>query len=354
MKKISIFLPTLASLFFVWSCVATNPVAPSTKTNASSIDGVMPPSGTTYVFAGSGVTGYLDGNTSNAQFQDLACMAFDASGNLWLADFGTNKLRMISSTFQVTTIAGSGTSQSIDGTGTSASFMGPVGLTIDSSGNLYVGENTGHRIRKVTTSGAVTTLCGSGIATNFNGTGTNAAFNYPVSLCMDSAGNIFVGDAWNFQIRKITPSGVVTTFAGSGLASSIDGTGTSAAFNFPVSITIDTSGNLYVCDYSGNKIRKVSSAGIVTTLCGNGTAGTNDGSGASAQFTSPGSICIDQQTGTLYVSDWGSQKLRKVSSAGVVTTIPLSTGVTSQGMAFYKGYVYIGDHYNKKILKVSP
>lgn len=353
MCRLHFSLALFCAIFTTWSCVGTNPTAPDTKTNGSQVVEAMPPSGTTIVFAGSGTMGWLDGSTSNAQFADLAGMAFDSSGNLWVADYGTNKIRKVSSAFQVSTVAGSGAALSIDGTGAAASIMGPACIAIDTSGNMYVGENTGHRIRKITPAGVVTTFCGSGIASNINGTGTNASFNYPVGLCIDASGNLFVAESQNHLIRKITSSGVVTTLAGSGTMASIDGTGTSASFSSPVSIAIDSSGNLFVCDFTGCKIRKVTSAGVVTTFVGSGSVGTNDGTGTSAKFSNPGSICIDQATGTLYVSDWGSLGVRKITSSGVVTTIP-TTAMSSQGMVFYKGYIYFGDHGNRKILKIAP
>ena len=181
----------------------------------------------------------------------------DSEGNVYVADGGNNCIRKITSAGVVTTFAGSTTQGSSDGTGTNATFTIPFSTALDSSGNIYVAEGYGHRIRKITSAGVVTTLAGSGNAQFADGTGTNASFTYPFGVTVDSAGNVYVADSFGHRIRKITSAGVVTNLAGDGSAGSTDGTGASARFNTPWHITIDSNGNLYVPEYSGHRIRRI-------------------------------------------------------------------------------------------------
>jgi sugar lactone lactonase YvrE len=239
---------------------------------------------------------------------------------------------------QVTTLAGSSYGYA-DGTGTSARFGGPYGVAVDASGTVYVADNGNHRIRKITISGStatVSTLAGStqGFA---DGTGTGARFNLPNSVAVDASGNMYVADANNQRIRKITPAGEVTTLSGSGTPGDANGTGTGAQFKSPSGVAVDASGNLYVSDYGNSRIRKVSSAGEVTTLAGS-TAGYADGEGTAATFRGPVGVTVDG-SGILYVADYNNQRIRKVTSSGVVTTLAGSalgsadgTGTSAQFM----------------------
>jgi hypothetical protein len=185
----------------------------------------------------------------------------------------------------------------------------PYGLTIDSAGNVYVADTFNHRIRKITPAGVVTTVAGSSQGSS-DGTGTNATFGYPVGITVDSTGNLFVCDLGS-RLRKIDTNGVVTTFAG-GSSGSVDGTGTNAQFGSLWGVVIDSSGNLYVSDQEHNRIRKVTSASVVTTIAGNGTSGFLDGVGTNAIFNFPFGLALDL-SGNLYVAELSNRRIRKIT-----------------------------------------
>ena len=210
----------------------------------------------------------------------------------------------------VTTLAGTGSSGSANGTGTSASFNIPYGITTDGT-NLYVSDHDNHLIRKIViTTGVVTTVAGTGSSGSANGTGTSASFNYPRGITTDGT-ILYVADNSNHLIRKIVIStGAVTTLAGTGSSGSANGTGTSASFNAPEGITKDET-ILYVADTSNNLIRKiVISTGVVTTVAGTGSSGSANGTGTSASFSSPYGITTDGTN--LYVADMSNHLIRKI------------------------------------------
>jgi len=263
------------------------------------------PAGVVSTLAGSGTMGFADGTGAAAQFY-ASCITIDAAGNLYVADGGNNRIRKITPAGVVTTIAGS-VEGNADGTGTAAQFYLPRDITIDTMGNLYVADYGTNRIRKITPTGVVTTIAGSTVGFA-DGTGTATQFRGPGGITIDSMGNLYIADFGNNRIRKITPAGVVTTIAGStgGFA---DGTGTAARFNGPRCITIDAAGNLYVADGGNNRIRKITPEGVVTTIAGN-TSGFADGTGTTARFNQPWGITIDT-AGNLYVAE-GNHRIRKL------------------------------------------
>lgn len=263
-------------------------------------------------------SGYLDGSVNIAQFKDPLGICTDNNGNIFVADRSNNRIRKIdaSGTNTVTTIAGSGVEGYADGIGTSAIFGAPKGICIDALGNLYVTDFWNFKIRKITPTGIVTTLAGStqGFA---NGNGTAAQFGYLEQICIDALGNLYVADAGNSKIRKITPSGTVTTVAGT-TSGYLDGVGTIAKFDYPNGICIDGNNNLYVAEYFSHKIRKITPTGVVSTIAGS-TWGFTNGQSTTAQFRYPTGIGRDT-SGNLYVTDSGNNMIRKITLSGMVST----------------------------------
>ena len=221
------------------------------------------------------------------------------------------------------TLAGSaGNAGTADGTGILANFSNPYGVTVDSAGNVFVADRNNHTIRKVTSAGVVTTLAGTaGVAGSTDATGSAAKFLYPSGVAVDTAGNVFVADRSNYIIRKVTSAGVVTTLAGTAASSgTTDATGSAARFNLPSGVAVDTAGNVFVADNVSHTIRKVTSAGVVTTLAGTANvAGSTDATGLSARFNYPFGVAVDT-AGNVFVADRGNATIRKVTSAGVVST----------------------------------
>jgi serine/threonine-protein kinase len=268
---------------------------------------------TSYVttLAGSGAIGATDATGTAASFNSPAGVAVDAAGNVYVADTFNNNIRKITSAGVVTTLAGSGTVGAVDATGTAASFFNPFGVAVDAAGNVYVGDYNNHKIRKITSAGVVTTLAGSGTVGAVDATGTAASFYQPAGVAVDAAGNVYVADGSNHKIRKITSAGVVTTLAGSGTIGAVDATGTAASFKYPYGIAVDAAGNVYVGDSNNHKIRKITSAGVVTTLAGSGAIGATDATGTAASFNFPYGVAVDA-AGNAYVADYGNNKIRKI------------------------------------------
>lgn len=266
--------------------------------------------------AGSDRAGSLNGSGSAAQFNGMFGLALDASGNLYVGDGPNKQIRKITADGVVTTFAGGTT-----GAGAAANFVAPTTMVFDTAGNMYVADSGASNVRKITPAGVISTVAGSGFFESRDGNGLFASFKTPGGIVLDSTGNLFLVDASAHVIRKITPLGDVTTFAGrTNFAGSADGTGTLASFNDPSGLAIDAAGNLYVADALNNKIRKVTPAGVVTTFAGSGTAGSANGTGTAASFNGPVNLSIDAD-GFLYVAEKTGNLIRKITPSGKVTTI---------------------------------
>jgi len=265
-------------------------------------------------FAGS-TEGDTDGTATSALFNDPTDGVFDSQGNLFFVDSRNHKIRMITPEKEVITIAGSIEGKK-DGFGIDAQFRLPHSITIDSNDNLYVSEPNNQKIRKIAPNGLVSTHAG-GTLGHQDGVGTEASFVWPAGLAMDADDNLYVADRYGHTIRKITPQGVVSTFAGSTLGDE-DGNRTSAKFKEPTSVCFDTQGNLLVADSGNHKIRKITPDGTVSTYAGS-TNGFQNGSPVEAKFSIPYHIKPDPD-GNLYIIEHGNNDIRKISADGLVVS----------------------------------
>lgn len=329
--------------------------------------------GAVTTFAGKAVSsGSADGSGSDARFFHPNSTAVDAAGIVYVADSDNHTIRKITPDGQVSTWVGSpGLSGNTNGTGSAARFNFPYGVTVTASGTVYVADTNNHLIRKITPEGVVSTLAGTaGVSGSTNGTGTSARFNFPNGVAVDTSGTVYVADSSNFTIRKITSAGAVTTLAGSaGNSGSVNGSGSSARFNFPYGLAVGAAGKIYVADGGNHLIRAITSTGAVTTFSGIAEAsGSADGTIEDAQFNSPGSVAVDA-SGAVYVADTNNHTIRKITSLGVVSTIgglpmvrgdddglgTLSRFSAPWGIAVgANGIVYVADYDNNRIVRGIP
>lgn len=284
-------------------------------------------SGTISTVAGNGTGGYLADNVmaTTTRINAPRGVALDNSGNFYIADTSNNRIRKVDTSGLITTVAGTGTA-SFSGDGgvaTSATIRAPQAVTLDSANNLYIADTTNHRIRKVS-SGTITTLTGTGSA-GYGGDGgvaTIGQISSPAGIAVGSTGNVYIGDTGNLRVRKIS-GGLITTFAGTGSATygGDGGPVSNAQFTNPQLAVFDGAGNIYLSDSGSHRIRKVSAAGIVTTVVGTGVAGYSgdNGPATSAQLNTPLGINLDA-AGNLYIADGNNNRVRKVDSSGTITT----------------------------------
>jgi sugar lactone lactonase YvrE len=265
-------------------------------------------------------------------------IATDATGNVYLADILNNRVRKIDAVSGLmTTVAGTGYAGYDDsfggdgGPATAALINNPSAVAIDNAGNIYVADNTNGRIRKVNAAGIISTIAGNGGPTynGDNGPAVLAALESPVGVAVDNAGNVFVADQQNSRIRKIDAAGIIHTVAGTG-TSGFSGDGGAAIYariNAPNDVAVDLEGNLYIADFNNHRIRKVDTAGIITTIAGTGAAGpAGDGGAATdASLNYPAGVKVDA-SGNVYIADYENNKVRVVNTAGIITTVA-GTGV---------------------------
>jgi len=292
------------------------------------------PYGVVTTLAGTpGVYGSMNATGPAASFMSVNGIGVDASGNVYVADLVNDTIRMITSEGVVTTFAGA--------TGDPTQLNEPYGVAVDGSGNVYVTDIGDYTVKMISPAGVISPLAGlSGTGGSQNGTGTGATFSSPLGIALDSSGNLYVADNGNFLIREIMPGGVVSTFAGNvGVSGDTNGS-SQATFGSPYGVAVDSSGNVYVGDASNNLIRAITPAGDVSTLAGMVSYGSSDGKGDMASFGYVGEMAVDG-TGNVYVWDSGVSAIRKITPAGVVTTlsgisIPAFT-VDNAGDLYYIG-----------------
>lgn len=270
-------------------------------------------------FAGSGILGKEDGQGTDASFNRPVGIATNGD-DIFVADTFNHLIRKITPGGMVTTLAGSGIAGSDDGIGGEASFYRPSGIAVDGEGNLFIAEVDNHLIRKVSRDGEVSTFAGNGEAGDTDGRGKAARFNHPYKLAFGPSGNLFVTEFGNRKVRRITPGGIVSTYAGSGKRGRRDRVRLRASFEKPSGIAVDRDGTVYVADRNSHMIRKIAPDGQVSTVAGSGQSGSRDGKGAAAAFSQPNGLAIGPD-GNLYVADTGNNKIRVITPQGVVKSV---------------------------------
>jgi RHS repeat-associated protein len=330
--------------------------------------------------AGNGTGGYSgdDGPATEAQLYNPWGIAVDAIGNLYITDYANSRIRKVDTNGIVSTVAGGGNPPDGLGDGglaTEARLFMPIGIAVDTTGNLYIADTYNYRIRKVDTNGIIYTVAGNGTR-GYGGDGgpaTEAQFRYPTGLAVDASDNLYVADTENHRIRKIDTNGIIYTVAGNGTLG-YDGDGgpaIEAPVRSPYGIAVDSEGNLYITTYHYGCIRKVDTTGIITTVAGNGTWGySGDGGPATeAQLSSMFDVAVDA-LGNLYIADLNNNRIRKVDTSGMITTFAGTgdAGYSGDGGAAVEaqmgspygvavdpsGALYIADSANQRIRKVAP
>ena len=298
------------------------------------------PAGIISTIAGSGALGFAGdgGAATNASFYYPRGLAFDKTGNLFIGDYDNGRVRKVDTNGIINSVAGGGPTDPYDvngdgGPATNAAVAGPSGVALDSKGNLFIANSGTWRVRKVDTNGVIKTLAGGGhpnCCLGDNGPATNAMLLTPYDVAVDAADNVLIADTNDERIRKVNTNGIITTVAGTGaLGFSGDGdAATNAVFQNPTAITVDKAGNLFIADSDNHRIRKVDTNGIITTVAGNGVRdvygrGTYSGDGGAATnagLNSPIDVAVDQ-AGNLLIADRNNNRIRKVDTIGIITTV---------------------------------
>ena len=291
--------------------------------------------------AGKGSAGYSgdNGAASGAELNLPTGVAVDSAGNVYIADAGNNVIRKINTSGGITTVAGNNAEgySGDNGAATNATLYTPTGVAVDGAGNLYIADTNNNRIRKVGTSGTITTIAGTGTAgySGDSGAATSATLNKPAAVVVDSTGNLYIADTGNDVVRMIATAGTISTFAGNGSAgySGDGGPATSARLNSPYGLNLDSAGDIYVADSMNNVVRMVNTAGVISTVAGNDTNGySGDGGQAtSAALSNPRGVALDSQ-GNFYLSDQNNNRVREVNTPNGSVLFP-TTAVGSTSVA---------------------
>jgi sugar lactone lactonase YvrE len=277
--------------------------------------------------AGAGPRGYTGdgGPATQATLTFASGIAVDSSGNVYVADVYNSAIRKISTGGMITTVAGGqGGFGGDNGPATKAGLSGPMGVTVDASGNLYIADTSNERVRYVSASGIITTIAGTGTV-GFSGDGspaTAATLDDPVAVAPDASGAVYVADMANGRVRRFVVGGNMATFAGTAISVGDGGPSTQARLDNPMSAAVDSSGNLYIADGSANRVRKVTPSGTITTVAGNGEAayGGDNGPGPLAALNDPDAVAVDS-AGNVYIADYSNSRIRRVdASTGIITT----------------------------------
>ena len=299
-------------------------------------------------FAGNGTAGYAGngGQATAAELRTPACVAFDASGNMYIADANNNRIRMVNTAGIISTFSGIGTAgyTGDGGQATAAELHYPDGVAVDASGNVYIADASNNRIRTVSTAGIISTFAGNGTAgyTGDGGQATAATLNSPAGLALGASGNVYIADANNNAIRKISTAGIISTIAGGGSCGGSycgdGGQATAAQLNSPNGVAVDAAGNVYIVDYGNNRIRIVSTVGIISTFAGNGTAAySGDGGQATtAELSLPFGVAFDA-VGNVYIADYYNNRIRQVNTAGIISTFAGNGFGAGTGTGGYSG-----------------
>jgi ABC-type branched-subunit amino acid transport system substrate-binding protein/sugar lactone lactonase YvrE len=329
---------------------------------------------TVSTLAGDGHPGYRDGPAAQARSNGLGGVAVDSQGDVYVTELLGNRVRRITADGlalssvegTVSTLAGTGAPGYADGPGSTAQFSGPESLAVDDQGNVYVADASNHRIRVIRPDGAVSTLAGLGEAGYRDGPATQAQFNMPTGVAVDTAGVVYVADAGNNCVRAISPEGMVTTLAGSGERGFKDGPPDQAQFDGPYRLTVDAGGTVYVVDgvvverRGNHAIRRIAPDGTVTTVAGTGQPGLADGATAEAGFYFPIGVAVDE-AGNVYVAESSTGRIRVITPQGMVYTLA-GNGTTGHAdgpgpeAAFFwpngvaldsAGRLYVTEFYNR-------
>lgn len=283
-------------------------------------------------FAGSGAMSFANGKGTDATFSNPMGLAIDSAGNIYVADSRNDRIRKVDAEGMVTTLAGSGKDGSEDGKGTSASFFFPVAVAAGANGNVYVADTHNSLIRKIAPDGTVTTLAGRNQPVKKDLSDSLQKLDNPYGIAVGKDGTVYFTDWAKDLVCKITPDGKLSEVAGDGAPGAADGKGHAASFYLPEGIAVDDHNNLYVADCYNNTIRKVDANGVVTTLAGKAfkrNQGSKNGKGVAVSFNHPCGIAVDKK-GNVYVADVGNNKIRKITADGVVSTL---SGTGQRGSA---------------------
>lgn len=313
--------------------------------------------------AGIGEPGYLDASAAFAKFHSPHDLAVHTDGTIYITDYNNRRVRRLTPEGLVFTFAGNGSPGKTNGPVATASFIEVGPIALDAAGDAYLLDGSVPQVRKITGGANVSVFAGTGDFGFADGPVNSAKFRQGWGIAIDNKGTVYIADTFNERIRKIE-NGMVTTIAGTGTAGYLDGNALQAQFRKPRGVAIDKQGNLYVCDSENYRIRKITPAGIISTYAGNGTQGFEDGGPGTAQFNDLADMVIDNK-GNLYVTD--IHRVRKISAAGEVSTIAgakqpgFADGEGSEARFQYAtglaidaaGNIYVADHQNNRIRKIS-